>query len=138
VGSRDAGFKGREVWGRGVLGTPVGLVGGVVVGVGDDLDAAVRAADDGLPGQVELGVVVPAQHDQVVERGSPAAAPMLAVMAVAPDRGDVAPGYWQCRSRIITARRSPAGTTRVVRPTSRGWDAGSVMIRCTEASQSAR
>jgi hypothetical protein len=39
----------------------------VVVGVGDDLDAAVRAADDGLPGQVELGVVVPAQHDQVVE-----------------------------------------------------------------------
>jgi hypothetical protein len=61
-----------------------------VVGVGDDLDAAVRAADDGLPGQVELGVVVPAQHDQVVERGSTRRAPMLAVMAA--DRGDVAAG----------------------------------------------
>jgi hypothetical protein len=49
-------------------------------------------ADDGVPGQVELGVVVPAQHDQVVERGGPAAAPMPAVVAVAPDRGDVAAG----------------------------------------------
>jgi hypothetical protein len=63
-----------------------------VIGVGDDLDAAVGAAGDGVPGQVELGVVVPAQRDQVVERGGPAAAPMPAVMTVAPERGDVAAG----------------------------------------------
>jgi hypothetical protein len=62
----------------------VGVVGGVVIGVGDELDAAVGAGDDGVPGQVELGVVVPAHRDQVVERGGAAAAPVLAVVAVAP------------------------------------------------------
>src|SRR5499426_2754696 len=41
---------------------------------------------------MELRVMVAAQHDQIVDRGRPATAPMVAVMAIAPDRWDVAAG----------------------------------------------
>src|SRR5262245_39902905 len=74
------------------LGTSVGLVGAVVVRIRDELDAAVGVAGDGLAGQVEAGVVVAAEHDQVVKGGGAAAAPVVAVVAVAPDGGDVAAG----------------------------------------------
>jgi hypothetical protein len=57
-----------------LLRSAVGGVG-VVVGVWDEFDATVGVVDEGLCGEVELGVVPAAQHDQVGEGGVAAAAP---------------------------------------------------------------
>ena len=45
------------------------------------------------------------------------------------------PGAVQWRSLAMTARRSPAGMTLVLRPTSRISDPGPKTMRLTEASQ---
>jgi hypothetical protein len=87
---------------------------------------------------VVVDVVTAAEQHQVVEIGGTAVAPVDDVVHVAQLRGRATPGCWRWRSRIVTALRNAALTTRVERPRSSTRDSPAITMRATFASQARR
>jgi hypothetical protein len=82
--------------------------------------------------EVHLAVVKAAEETEIVDDGLASIEPGDGVVDIAPLRRASAAGS---DAVAITARRSPAGITRVLRPTSSTSEAGPKTILDTEASQ---